>query len=153
PAGKPLPPDDAVTTPAKRILLLLPEVALARRLRALLVAEGWGADGRSVMAAFPLPTCASYQVAVIAPGPGGVGEVTALLPQCPACRAALILPIRRAASASAGDVVGLIRSGVVDLLLDPFSDHDCVETVSRVAGHKNLYLENLAYSEELQKPP
>src|SRR5690606_12608431 len=155
PAGKQLPPDDAVTTPAKRILLILPEVALAHRLRGLLVAEGWEVDERSVMEACPLPTCASYQVVVIASGRGGVGEVGALLAQCPEYNAALILPILRAtsasASASAADVVALIRSGVVDVLLDPFSDHEFVETVNRVAGHKNLYLENLAYSEELEK--
>src|SRR5690606_9450838 len=151
PAGKPLPPDDAAATPAKRILLIPPEVALAHRLRGLLVAEGWEVDERSVMEAFPLPTCASYQVVVIASGLGGVGEVGALLAQCPEYNAALILPILRATSASAADVVALIRSGVVDVLLDPFSDHEFVETVNRVAGHKNLYLENLAYSEELEK--
>ncbi|HLS98613.1 MAG TPA: SpoIIE family protein phosphatase [Porticoccaceae bacterium] len=140
-----------MTTPAKRILLILPEVALAHRLRGLLVAEGWEVDERSVMEAFPLPTCANYQVVVIASGLGGVGEVGALLAQCPEYNAALILPILRATSASAADVVALIRSGVVDVLLDPFSDHEFVETVNRVAGHKNLYLENLAYSEELEK--
>ena len=149
PLRKPLPPDDAVTTPSKRILLILPDVAMGRRLRVLLDSEGWEVEERSVMEAFPLPQCGSYQVVVIAPGLDGEGEIAALLDRCPEYNSALILPILREASAE--EVVRLIRGGVVDVLLDPFTDHDFIETVNRVAGHKNLYLENLAYSEELER--
>src|SRR5690606_12266613 len=75
--------------------------------------------------------------------------ILSILEHCPEYNSALVLPILREPTPQG--VINLIRMGVVDVLITLFSDHEFIETVNRVAGHKNLYLENLAYSDELEK--
>ena len=133
----------------KRLLLVVPGNQHPEHLQDLLEAEDWQVDQRSVMEAFPVSQCDQYQVIVIEPSIDGEAEVMRLLEHCPEYSSAVILPILR--DPSPQGVVNLIRSGVVDVLLPPFTDHEFIETVNRVAGHKNLYLENLSYSDELEK--
>ncbi len=149
PARTPPQGGDTVNAAGKRALLILPEVSTLRHLRSLLTEHGWEVHERSVMEAFPLQDCAAYQVVVIQPSLDGEGEIHALLANCPEHDSAVILPILN--NPTAAGVVKLMRDGVVDVLLNTFTDHEFIETVNRVAGHKNLYLENLSYSEELEK--
>jgi len=144
-----LSPDDLVNISSKRILLIIPEVATTHHLRDLLLEQSWEVDQRSVMEAFPLADCGSYEVVAIEPGLDGEAEILSILEHCPEYNSALVLPILREPTPQG--VINLIRMGVVDVLITPFSDHEFIETVNRVAGHKNLYLENLAYSDELEK--
>lgn len=134
---------------SKRILLIIPEVANADHLRDLLREQGWEVDQRSIMEAFPLPECDTYEVVAIEPSLNSEAEILTILEHCPEYNSATVLPILR--NATPQGVINLIRIGVVDVLLAPFSDHEFIETVNRVAGHKNLYLENLTYSDELEK--
>jgi len=132
-------------------LLILPEASPHRRLRAVLAAQGWQVDERPTLDAFCLQDCASYQVVIIQPSEGGAGEaqLNALLANCQEYDATMVLPILD--SPSPGGLVKLMRNGIVDALLNHFSDQELIDTVNRVASHRNLYLENLAYSEQLEK--
>lgn len=62
---------------------------------------------------------------------------------------AAILPLLT--DASPEQLLALFRLGVTDVLLVPFTDSELVETLNRVSTHKNLYLENLEYSRELER--
>lgn len=135
--------------PAKRILLILRDTGVSRHLRNLLETQGWRVDERRGSPGFTVADCSSYQVVVVEPAGSGEAEITAMLAQCPAFSSAVILPVLH--DAAARSVVELVRLGVVDALLAPFSDREFTDTVNRVASHKDLYLENLLYSTELEK--
>lgn len=62
---------------------------------------------------------------------------------------AAILPLLT--DTSPEQLLALFRLGVTDVLLMPFTDSELVETLNRVSTHKNLYLENLEYSRELER--
>ncbi len=136
---------------ARRVLLILPEASTLRHLRTVLATQGWQVDEHPTLEPFCLRDCAAYQVVIIQPSGVGAGEeqIHALLANCEEYDSAMVLPILD--SPTAAGVVRLMRDGVVDVLSSHFSDRELIDTVNRVAGHRNLYLENLAYSEQLEK--
>ncbi len=138
-----------MNTVAKRVLLILPEASPHGRLRGVLATHGWQVDERSATEAFCLQDCADYQVVAIQPAGPGEEQIHALLANCQEYDSAVVLPILDKPTPEG--LVRLMRDGVVDVLLGHFSDQEFIDTVNRVASHRNLYLENLAYSEQLEK--
>lgn len=134
---------------SKRILLAVPEPAQYREWQSILESQGWQVD--TCQASDPLSwnDCARYQVVIFEPaGDNPYHDVAALLEECTEHSGGVVLPVLQ--DASPERVINLIRLGVVDILLNPVTEHELIETVNRVAGHKSLYDENLAYSQQLE---
>jgi serine phosphatase RsbU (regulator of sigma subunit) len=133
----------------QRILLASPQEEQVYHWRRVLEDMGWQVDTSFKPWSLSAADCTDYQIVVAETGGEGIQQFIELLDHCSEHDSGALLPIL--SDATPEMVINLIRQGVVDVLLSPFSDHELVETVNRVAGHKSLYDENLAYSDQLER--
>lgn len=134
---------------AKSLLLLGPLPEPASSWSDYLSAAGWDVD-RLPHSTAPLhDLCEKYQVVILIPEGRNVDSIAAMLKSCAESEAAAFLPVL--SDPAPRDVINLIRLGVSDVLLMPFSREELMETVKKVARHRNIYQENRSYSRKLEK--
>jgi len=110
---------------------------------------GWETDHLPSKQRPLVDLCQKYQVIILTPGSDSEETISSMLKICAEPDAAAFLPIL--SSPTANEIVQLIRLGVNDVLIEPFSGNELTETVERVARRRNLYQENRAYSSRLEK--
>jgi len=114
-----------------------------------LSSHGWRVDRAPLSQKIEKSLCRKYQVILLFPEGGGIDAVSEVLRDCKESDAAAVLPVLD--NPKPADIVDLIRRGVCDLLLTPYSEQELTDTVERVARHRNLHRENQAYAKELEK--
>lgn len=137
-----------MTHKAKSLLILGAKEA-ASSWRSALEQSGWGVQSLPWQALPMQDLCCQHQVIVLIPDGDDIASIAAMVRDCPESEAAAFLPVL--ANPSARDMLALIRLGICDLLLRPFSEAELVATVERVARQRGLYQENRDYSQELEK--
>jgi serine phosphatase RsbU (regulator of sigma subunit) len=147
--GAPVTLEVGVNQTVKSLLLLGCSAASTTQLRRVLSSAGWHVDSQAAADNVCPLDSSGYQVVVFAVDNGNPGQAAKMLKFCSAADSAAFLPVIQ--DATPDQVVRLIRLGICDVLLEPFSDGELIDTVERVARHRNLHRENLASSAQLEQ--
>lgn len=132
--------------PSDQILIANAPSEFGKRWKALLADKGWQVRTDSLDNT-NTSELKSYDVVVLfANNPD---DVKGALVHNPSVHAGHFLPVLD--DASGEDVLGLIRSGITDVLLLPVSDSEILEAIERVALTRNLYEENRSYRRKLER--
>lgn len=132
--------------PSDQILIANAPSEYAQRWRSLLVAKGWQVRTDSLDNT-TTGELKRYDVVVLfADNPD---DVKGTLVHNASVNAGHFLPVLE--DATGEDVLGLIRSGITDVLLLPVPDQEILEAIERVALTRNLYEENRSYRRKLER--
>jgi len=135
-----------VRQPSDQILIANAPSEYAQRWRSLLVAKGWQVRTDSLDNT-TTGELKRYDVVVLfADNPD---DVKGTLVHNASVNAGHFLPVLE--DATGEDVLGLIRSGITDVLLLPVPDQEILEAIERVALTRNLYEENRSYRRKLER--
>ncbi|MCK9503817.1 MAG: SpoIIE family protein phosphatase [Porticoccaceae bacterium] len=114
-----------------------------------LSSHNWRVDRAPASQKFEKNFCRKYQVILVFSEGGNIEAVNDVLRDCKESDAAAVLPVLH--NPKPADIVDLVRRGVCDVLLAPYTEQELTDTVERVAQHRNLHKENQAYGKELEK--
>ena len=132
--------------PSDQILIANAPSDYAQRWRSLLVTKGWQVRTDSLDNT-TTGELKRYDVVVLfADNPD---DVKGTLVHNASVNAGHFLPVLE--DATGEDVLGLIRSGITDVLLLPVPDQEILEAIERVALTRNLYEENRSYRRKLER--
>lgn len=132
--------------PSDQILIANAPSEFAQRWRSLLAEKGWQVRIDSLDHT-PTSELKRYDVVVLfADNPD---DVKGTLVHNASVNAGHFLPVLE--DASGEDILGLIRSGITDVLLLPVPDQEILEAIERVALTRNLYEENRSYRRKLER--